>query len=296
MKFFTDDHFLIGAMHRTSGKPCQDYATSGTIGNIAYAIVSDGCSEGRHTDTGARLITHTGARAIREHWNVTGTVISDSTPRDIELSQEIALTGIRQALGLLPKDMIATCAYACVGENGGFAHVRGDGVVAFVGNDSAMTFLRYDWADSRPFYPAYRSENLLPSFISKHGGNPDTKALTETTWMRSASGQTSETSRQLSLKAGIAGALIPISREQIGKLAFIAIFSDGVTQVDNIDWTDAVTQLLSFKSVAGAFAKRRMIRFAQTSCASGKGPMDDIAYAVIRIAKDDEQTGESNGS
>jgi len=295
MKLFTDDHFLIGAMHLTSGKPCQDYAISGSFGGIAYAIVSDGCSSAGLTDMGARLITHSAARAICGHWSVSGDIVSASAPQEIEIDQEIVLGGIRQTLGLLPQDMLATCAYACVGAEGGFVHVRGDGVVAFVEKDGGLMLLRYDWANNTPFYPAYLAENLLPTFISAHGGDPDAPALTETVWTKDASGKSSETSRRYSLKAGIAGAMLPISRERLEKLSFVAIFSDGVTQVENIDWRDAAVQLLSFKSVGGLFAKRRMIRFVQTSHASGKGPIDDIAYAVIRIAPDGKQKGEDSG-
>ena len=130
MRFSVDDHFLIGATHLTSGKPCEDYAASGASEDFAFAIVSDGCSSAGLTDTGARLVTHAAARAIREHWNVSHDVTSPLSPFEIELQQEIALGGIRQALGLAPRDMLATCAYACVEKLGGFVNIRGDGVIA----------------------------------------------------------------------------------------------------------------------------------------------------------------------
>ncbi|MBR1034034.1 hypothetical protein, partial [Bradyrhizobium liaoningense] len=63
----------------------------------------------------------------------------------------------------------------------------------------------------------------------------------------------------------------------------IAVFSDGVTQVDGMDWRDVVTALMSFKSTGGAFVKRRMLRFLKDCQAHGKGPIDDIAMACIHI-------------
>lgn len=53
----TDHFFTIGSVHQYQGSPCQDYATSGRIGNVHYAIVADGCSTSRDTDIGCRMLT-----------------------------------------------------------------------------------------------------------------------------------------------------------------------------------------------------------------------------------------------
>ena len=145
--------------------------------------------------------------------------------------------------------------------------VRGDGVVAFVENDGSVALFRYDWDNNTPFYPAYLAENLLPSFVAAHGGNPDAFAMTETMWRKSASGETSENIKRCTLKSGITGPVLPISREQFERLAFVAVFTDGVTQVDNFGWKDAALDLLSFRSPSGSFAKRRMIKFVEKSYA-----------------------------
>ena len=64
-RFYVDDYFHIGQMHLGSGKPCQDYSFSGIIDEGAFAIVSDGCSTGRHTDVGARIIVLSTVNAIQ---------------------------------------------------------------------------------------------------------------------------------------------------------------------------------------------------------------------------------------
>lgn len=56
----TDSYFEIGHSH----KVCEDYALSGTIENIGYAIVSDGCSSSKESDVGARLLAHISRDAI----------------------------------------------------------------------------------------------------------------------------------------------------------------------------------------------------------------------------------------
>jgi serine/threonine protein phosphatase PrpC len=70
---------------------------------------------------------------------------------------------------------------------------------------------------------------------------------------------------------------------EMEEIEFIALFSDGVTQVDGVDWEDAVVELLSYKGTAGEFVKRRMIRAIKDWQKIGKGPTDDIACAVIGI-------------
>jgi len=56
-----------------------------------------------------------------------------------------------------------------------------------------------------------------------------------------------------------------------------------VTQIDGVDWKDAVVQFLAFKNTAGEFAKRRMIRGIKDANKKGRGPFDDISYAVIGV-------------
>ena len=92
----------------------------------------------------------------------------------------------------------------------------------------------------------------------------------------------------MSLAEGIGAVTIPIRPEELGDLEFLAVFSDGVTQIDGLDWKDAVVQLLAFKTTEGEFAKRRMIRLIKDAQAKGKGPVDDIAYAVVRIIQEED--------
>ncbi len=45
----------------------------------------------------------------------------------------------------------------------------------------------------------------------------------------------------------------------------------------------AVSSLLAFKNTTGEFAKRRMIRGIKDFHQVGRGPIDDISFAVVRI-------------
>ncbi len=299
MRFHTDEHFNIGHEHVTGGKPCQDHALSGVHEGAAYAVVSDGCSSGGHTDIGARLMSLSAAAAIREHWSSTQNAVALSAPQDVVLRQRLILGGIKETLRLESDDMLATCAYVYLSPEGGFIHLRGDGVIALV-YDDGIVLRRYDWPNNTPFYPAY-VENTLPVFVSAHGGDINARVLTEKTFTNRAGAQLlPEANRNFSIADGIRGVTIPVSKDELAnRLAYVAVFSDGVCRVENMDWQDAARELLAFKSAEGVFAKRRMMRFMKDTRAVGKGPLDDIAYAVIRIDRSDEviQTeGKTDGS
>ena len=195
--------------------------------------------------------------------------------------------------------MLATCAYVYLSPEGGFIHLRGDGVIALV-YDDGIVLRRYDWPNNTPFYPAY-VENTLPVFVSAHGGDINARVLTEKTFTNRAGAQLlPEANRNFSIADGIRGVTIPVSKDELAnRLAYVAVFSDGVCRVENMDWQDAARELLAFKSAEGVFAKRRMMRFMKDTRAVGKGPLDDIAYAVIRIHRSEEviQTeGKTDGS
>jgi hypothetical protein len=50
----SDSYFEIGSTHLI----CQDYALHGQFEDMAYAIVSDGCSEAPHSEIGAQIMCH----------------------------------------------------------------------------------------------------------------------------------------------------------------------------------------------------------------------------------------------
>lgn len=293
MKFGTDCHFNIGAEHISGGKPCQDYAMSGIHGAVAYAMVSDGCSGGGNTDVGARLITLSGAAAIREHQGAEGRATDAAVAQAIEARRRQLLKGIKETLGLASNDMSATQVYARVTPEGGYVHMWGDGVVAFVSVGGSVILHRFDWPNNTPYYPSY-TENTsdLLSFINAHGGDATAPVLCEQiyTYPPPSEGGEPVTSTVFhSIIDGIRGIHLPIAADDLNRLAFVVVFSDGVTRVDKVDWKDAARELVSFKAADGVFAKRRMINFVREVRKQGRGPLDDIAFAAISITHDPEE-------
>lgn len=295
-RFFTDYYFHIGSAHYTSGKPCQDYALSGVYGPVACAVVSDGCSTGRHTDVGARVLTLSTLQAIRDHAKASGGAL-DTAVVSIASRQQQILSTTRIILGLERNDMLATCGYAYLTPAGGFVHVQGDGAVALRYRDRSMKMFRYEWDNNTPFYPSY-GDGDLERFAVAHGGDWNAVRLHRTTVVRNADGNCAEEDRKgFTLREGLEGVTLSISPQELEKLDFVAVFTDGITQIgkpnggDALDWRVAVPEFTAFKTAAGEFAKRRMIRGIKSLTEAGKGPVDDISYAVVRIEPAAEEGG-----
>jgi len=287
--FHTDHYFQIGSAHYSNGKPCQDYSRSGSNYTIACAIVSDGCSTGGHTDVGSRILTLSTFQAIRDHAKASGGALNTAVVSITSRQQQIIGTA-RLMLGLERVDMLATCGYVYLTKHGGFVHIQGDGVVGLKYRDGHIKMSRYEWADNTPFYPSY-GEGGIEKFVGAHGGDLEAKRLSCSTVIRKTDGSyTEESSQEFTLREGLEGVVTKISQEELDEVGFVAVFSDGVTQIENVSWRDAVSAFLSFKNTGGEFAKRRMIRGIKDMQQSGKGPADDISYAVVRIDNTEEET------
>ncbi len=289
MRFSVDTYFHIGHEHLVQGLPCQDHALSGRIDGAIYAIVADGCSTGGLTDIGARFMSLSAAKAIAEHWTDTHDASLPDAPQEVSASQRSIFDDARHTFRLTQSDMLATCSYVYLGANGGFVHMHGDGVIALSYRDGSRVLHRFDWANNTPFYPAY-ADDYYASFISAHGGDPTALALMSQEWEVRSGVMQKMDERSFSIEEGVVGITIPLSPKLINDLESVAVFTDGVERVDG-------TALLAFKSTEGVFAKRRMMRFIQQAEKTGKGPLDDIAYAVVRIEPEvDEERNAENAS
>ncbi|MDB5194476.1 MAG: hypothetical protein JWN50_490 [Parcubacteria group bacterium] len=277
-----DHYFQIGSAHYAHGLPCQDYALSGGNERSAVAVVSDGCSTGRHTDVGSRIqaLSLLGAmKSVAEN------------PREGLLDMSVAiqdrkkelLHDARMLLGLSSSDMLATCVYAYLSETGGFVHVEGDGVVAKKFTDGSLVASHYEWADNTPFYPAYTGLDL-EEFVKTHGGDLSAMRLSRTDVFIDTLGKVGESRIvEFNLRDGLLGIFEEITNEEIETLESVAVFSDGAAQIEGVEWIDAVVELMSFKNFAGEFAKRRMIRALKNYERKSSKPVDDVSMAVIHI-------------
>jgi Protein phosphatase 2C len=288
MTLTTDHTFHIGLQHLQTGKPCQDFALSGTLSdNLVYAIVSDGCSSGGMTDIGARLMVLATKRAIIDTVPVLETKDWYTTISRITTARNQYLATYRDELGLQNADLLATCLFAIGTPDFVVGHVTGDGVIAVVyEHDSIIE--EFSWQKNTPYYPAYAISDQNVSFKHTHEDSAEPFAHM-CTWMkmRGQGGTIEGTLDRLSVERGMEGIFFAHSHSEEnfypGRLISVALMTDGVTQIDGVDVMEASEKLTAWKSTQGQFAVRRMNRFLAEAKTVGKGPQDDIAQAVIHL-------------
>lgn len=242
---------------------------SGGDERFAAAIISDGCSSGGKTDVGARIIAHSTAIALAASPSL--------EKRTIDVDCRWADLRAKETLCLKTEDMLATCAYVAVSGRFAMGRIIGDGVMACLDRMGRLFMNRIDWARNTPVYRAYEADDAYASFIAAHGGL-GAMAVTQQIHVRSA--VRDELVRENTVEDALNGVCIDLD---LSTIEHLAVFSDGVTQVDGMDWRDVVAELMAFKSTEGDFVKRRMNRFLKDCLKHGKGPIDDISMACIHI-------------
>ena len=255
MRFHADCAFHIGAQHLRTGVCCQDYAVANAVGDRAWAVVSDGCSTGGRTDVGARLTGLAAARALRVGYSL--------RPMDYMFHAS--------EFDLVESDFFATCLTAAVSSDKADLCIKGDGVMA-VQTDEGLYITRIDWAQNMPCYPSYVVGGYK-TFTAAQGGHDALACHVYETRPNVSSLE------HIPVSDAVDGYSLSWRRP----FKAVAVFSDGVTQVDGVPWKQVVRDLMSFKSIEGDFVKRRLNRFLRDAEKVGRGPIDDIAMAAIVV-------------
>lgn len=283
MKLKTDHSFHIGEQHLRQGKPCQDYALSGHLTeDMAYAIVADGCSSGGLTDVGARLMVLATKQALMSQKdNPILNVPAVTSMRDRYLRS------YQETLGLAPQDLLATCLWAVARNDQILAHVTGDGAVVVKYQDD-HTIHRFDWHNNMPYYPAYGLNNMNEGYKAALADSAEPLTYIEEDLAPIGAGGCRDGAlHALPIEVGMQGvSIVPQQYENPewpGPMQSVGLFTDGIEQIDGIEYDQAAQELLAFKSTSGQFVTRRTNRFLQEAKKIGRGPMDDIAMAVITL-------------
>jgi hypothetical protein len=277
----TDSHFVIGMNHVNQNSPCQDHALSGMIGDALFAVVSDGCSSGRHTDIGARVITCAAVTSIKE---CAAVIPIKDLPESIhqlifEKSQNIA-----SVIGLENQDLLATCVYAVVTPDGGFVHILGDGHVVLKFKDGTIRFISANWQNNTPYYPAdRRKKDFIVEHTKTEMGNNSLCINTITT----TADATGEEKILVPIEAAVKGYVIPLTIHEIENLEAVVVASDGFESFKKegliVDSVHIAKPLTAFKNWEGEFVKRRLSMGLRTLAKELTFPGDDVAMAAIHI-------------
>lgn len=275
MIFTHDSIFVIGNSHLTQGKPCQDYALSGIAnGPSVFSVLSDGCSNGKRTEVGASLMAIAMKDAIRD----------DHRFDAIQDKRNNVIEDIQRSINICKYDLLATCLSVVLTEEGGYVLVEGDGIIAIKQRNGGTWLRKFEWEKNAPWYPIYWHDPDM--FITAHGGDTKALCLTRELYYRSECHDIA----QYPLYEAIHGIPVFIPKERLSDIEYIAIFSDGICQIDGMDWKDVATSLLSFKNTSGDFVKRRMNAFVKGLKQSGNKHQDDLSMSCIRIQHGDNQS------
>lgn len=286
----TDSYFVIGKDHVSKHTPCQDHARSIERDDVRLIVVSDGCSTGRFTDIGARIITCATTVAFNLLVDTTDSdaLCNETIPQSMLKSIKVLADANKNMMGLITKDMFATCVYAVVTPNAGFIHVIGDGCVILKYIDGSIVSYVYEWQDNRPYYLMYEGEDFK-SFTANHKKNDNG---IESLMIKKISIDTDGTATTdityVSIDKVSVGHVIPLTKEMIAdELECITICSDGVTDFKQDKIFEPVEELIkkvvAFKTATGDLVKRRLTRIIVDYAKQNVFPLDDVAVATVYI-------------
>ena len=279
----TDSYFQIGTPHISAGKPAQDYAFSYSEDDVAWVVLSDGCSSGDKTDVGARLVTLSTANIIHQLWQAKGNQDFESRQQEVLENQNKALNQVKNALSLNMRDMLATCLFAQATPSRAYIHVQGDGVIALKYKTGKVIVHRFEWNRNAPYYPIYSADNQLSEFRKLQQISNSDVCVSQETWVIDNDSVNLLSNQGHTLQQGIEGISLQFSDDEIEDLEFIALFSDGITQIKNTSWLEAIKIFLAYKNTRGEFVKRRCIRGIKNLNKNGHILLDDFSCAVIKL-------------
>lgn len=268
-----DHFFTIGATHRQTGQPCEDFALSGTLpdGRV-YGVVCDGCSGAMaRTDIGARVLAVAMERVLKASTSLEECFEPAFVEKLFEAFQFLMITedGLDYLAGI-----VAFCADAREAK----VFMVGDGAYATVSHEGEMQLVEVSWPNNAPYYLGYRAQ---PEFdrLFRQDVAPHTRVEVRTTTRRRRQPEDEVTPTELvQASRFIEG---HVKRFDLAGIRTLAVFSDGVSQVRGTSPIQACEALLDYKDDSGAFVKRRAIRALAAFDRAGSVVEDDLALASL---------------
>ena len=271
-------HFITGMGNKNAISPCEDYAmdsqrTAPVPDCTAhqYAVLSDGCSSGRYTDIGARLICAIAMQRLEHLWHPTQDAkyldafheILNSYGVNNNFSNRFLKLGALQA-----QDFLATLGYIIYHPETSItkkiltAHLIGDGVVylSFKDSDKDPIYIELQSQDNAPYYPVY-STNLYDSM-------PEGRYFTVNL--------INQTGEEIETFQGKTGYKMTFDSEALSKIDYVAVLSDGITSSDT-HATSIIPELFKANARHSNVPRRALNRMDQKNTYNF---YDDVSFAV----------------
>lgn len=270
-----DSIFTIGATHSV----CQDYTVAENSSTATpYVILSDGCSTSPDTDIGARLLIKAAEQILKTH--------QEEEPSQLARDASFLALKWAETIGLTPQSIDATLLTAYISGDELLVACSGDGVIVVGSAAGSVDAYSVSYPAGYPLYPAYvhqpeRFDALLSTDRSQkevnhfHSPSIDEPLLLESTFSSNS--------------------ITQVFRFRTSDYKYAAVVSDGVhsflstdqttlgKRVEPVQMAEVLKELVSFKSLNGAFVARRVKKFLKDSKSRQWQHADDLSIGVIHL-------------
>lgn len=275
------DHFItIGSAHHAQGKPCEDYALSGTLPTGAvFGVVADGCSGANaNTDVGARAISWA-FRQVLEHRTAQPGEWFDNGFGD-ELQRVFASL---QFPSSAREDYLATVVGFAATPEEAAIFVHGDGAIAIRFADGRIRLVEFSWWDNTPFYLNYQLHpDLLDRFLRPfQDGVIEPFGMRTTAFLADGGLEIPETTHERFRMDDLFNGHVLRFRPADEGIVAIAVLTDGLEQVGDLPAAAVAKEFVGFKNHQGEFVKRRLLRALKDFRKDGLIPRDDVGVAAV---------------
>ena len=284
----TDKYFEIGSDHTV----CQDFALDGNIGNIYFAIITDGCSESHElcgeVDFGARAVAYLAREAIK---GLALTFLDDNEETLHTIGKTIRnkiiekLKPLRNHLGLDTRFSDSTLVIAITDGKVTYAYIFGDGGVITVNKSDTIKYNEVHFLSSAPLYLSYINDvERMKAYQLSFGSTPVLNSMNVIPF----DGDLNNVSSVITQIKEINEDLYKLTSFIFKDITSISVVSDGVKsfqtidkEINSIPSINIVKKLVAFKNTKGEFTKRRMNFFNKDNKANNVSHYDDISIATI---------------
>jgi len=280
----TDAYYEIGSSHRV----CEDYALAGQYEDMAYALVSDGCSSSDDSDVGARLLSHIakGVLIYLKGRNLIGSVSFPDIFRELVVRKGIE---VKQSLGL-PTDVFDATLLVCTVYNNKVTCLGwGDGYLMMVTDDNSIIAYEIKYSSGAPYYISYEmSPGKKEAYWQTYGGgmvdirnsiiSPEGDLIYSNTNVSPVSDSYSilKEAHAPSLKSVI------LSSDGLGTYQIDSKFVPPEnTPIKDYSDLSIIPLIVSYKSIVGEFVVRRMQRMKADMEKEHVMHFDDVSCSSI---------------
>jgi hypothetical protein len=225
-----------------------------------------------HSEFGAQTLAFSTAKAVRDAGFLPRKCIVPFVRRE----QDRDLEDAERRFGFSDPDpdknstlqatLAATSNYAVWTPDGIVLNMLGDGATAVEYADGTLVMRRYDWACEPP-YPIHRVHGWQ-NFADL---DPNAELLTEIFRLHRPNGHQKERTRLITLRDGLNG----ITRYVPPTARKVAVFTDGITQVEGAQWYDLIPMIMGIHRRFGLEMKI-LAKVDQRDC------RDDLAVAMAQ--------------